>query len=115
MSSFNSSELKSASDDLIPSENREPQAFTTAVVRFNTLIQFGKIGKAARIINDDATNDLVYRLHNPAGIARTIPPASEITINEWFAELHIIPDGTTGTGQVELELAFTRDARRLRR
>jgi len=114
VSSFNSSELKSASDDLIPSENREPQAFTTAAVRFNTLIQFGKLGKAARIINDDPTNTLTYRLHNPLGIARIIPAAAEITINEWFSELHIIPDGTTGTGQIELELAFSRDARRIR-
>jgi len=114
VSSFNSSELKSASDDLIPSENREPQAFTTAAVRFNTLIQFGKLGKAARLINDDAVNTLTYRLHNPLGIARIVPASSEITINEWFSELHVIPDGTTGVGQIELELAFSRDARRIR-
>jgi len=115
LSSFNASELKSASDDLIPSENREPQAFTTAAIRFDTLIQFGKIGKAARIINDDSVNNLTYRLHNPQGIARLVPPASEITINEWFTELHIEPDAVTGAGQLELELAFTRDARRTRR
>jgi len=113
VSSFNSSELRSASDDNIPSENREPVAFTTATIRFNTLIQFGKLGKAARIINDDAVNTLTYRLHNPQAIARIVPASSEITINEWFAELHIIPDGTTGTGQLELELAFSRDARRI--
>jgi len=114
VSSFNASEFKSASDDLIPSENREPQAFTTTTIRFNTLLQFSKIGKAARIINDDAVNTLTYRLHNPQGIARIIPASSEITINEWFAELHIEPDAVTGGGQVEIELAFSRDARRIR-
>jgi len=112
LSSFNARVLKSASDDLIPSENREPQAFTIVAVRHNTLLEFGKLGKAARIINDDAVNNLIYRLHSRSGIARIVPPASEITIQEWFAEIHVEPDGVTGAGQLELELAFSRDARR---
>jgi len=115
MSYFNTSELKSASDDLIDSQNREPQAFTTATVSHDTLLEFGLIGKAARIINDDAVNNLTYRLHSNRGIARIVPAASEITINEWFSIIIIEPDGTTGAGQLELELVKFQDARRLRR
>jgi len=112
VSSFNAEILKSASDDNIPSSNREPEAFTIAVVSHDTLLEFGKLGKAARIINDDAVNGLTYRLHSNRGIARVVPAASEITIQEWFSIIILTPDGVTGVGQLELELAFSRDATR---
>jgi len=104
--------LKAANDDRIPSFNRETEAFTTAAVRHNTILEFSLIGKGARIINTDGTNNLTYRLHSNRGIARIIPPSSEIVLQEWFAEIHIEPDGTTGSGQLELELATFQDARR---
>jgi len=104
--------LKSASDDNIDSSNREPEAFTTTAIRHDTIIEFGLIGKGARIINTDGTNNLTYRLHSNTGIARIIPPSSEIVIQEWFNQIHIEPDGTTGSGQLELELAKFKDARR---
>jgi len=104
--------LKAANDDRIPSSNREPEAFTTVAIRHDTIIEFGLIGKGARIINTDATNNLTYRLHSNTGIARVIPPSSEIVIQEWFNQIHIIPDGTTGSGQLELELAQFKDVRR---
>jgi len=104
--------LKSSTDDTIPAINREPQAFTTAAVRHDTLIEFGLIGKGARIINTDSTNNLTYRLHSNRGIARIIPPSSEILIQEWFSQIHIEPDGTTGGGQLELELAAIGDVLR---
>jgi len=104
--------LKAANDDRIPSSNREPEGFTTVAVRHDTILEFGLIGKGARIINLDATNNLVYRLHSNTGIARTIPPSAEIVLQEWFKQIHIEPDGTTGSGQLELELAEIKDARR---
>jgi len=103
--------LKSATDDNIPSSNREPQGFTTAAVRHDTILEFGLIGKGARIINTDGTNNLTYRLHSNRGIARIIPPSSEILVREWFNQIHIEPDGTTGSGQLELELAKFKDAK----
>jgi len=104
--------LRSATDDNIDSINREPQAFTTTAIRHDTILEFGLIGKGARIINTDSTNNLTYRLHSNRGIARIIPPSSEILIQEWFNQIHIEPDGTTGSGQLELELAKFKDARR---
>lgn len=112
MSFFNAQDLLSASDDRIPSENREPQAFTTAEIAHDTLLEFQRIAKAARIINDDSINNLTYRLHSNRGIARIVPAASEITINEWFSIIIVTPNATTGAGQLELELVNSVDARR---
>jgi len=104
--------LKSATDDEIPSFNREPEAFTTGAVRHDTLLEFSLIGKAARIINNDVTNNLIFRLHSNRGIARTIPPSAEITVREWYSQIHIEPDGTTGSGVLELEVAEINDVLR---
>jgi len=104
-------DLKSATDDNIPSSNREPEAFTTVAIRHDTGLEFQQIGKGARIINEDATNNLTYRLHSNTGIARIIPPSSEIRIQEWFLQIHVEPDGTTGQGQLELELANFEDVK----
>jgi len=111
--SFNVEELKSATDDQIPSFLRSAEIGTTSAVRHNTIYEFGKIGKGARVVNNDTTNNLVVRLHNPQATAQVVPPSSEFLINEWFAELHCEPDGTTGTFQLTIELARLNDARRI--
>jgi len=111
--SFNVELLKSASDDLVPSFLRSAEIGTTTAVRHNTIYEFGKIGKGARIVNLDAINELIVRLHNPRGTAQAIPPASEFSVNEWFAEIHCEPDGTTGTFQLTLELANLNEARKV--
>jgi len=112
--SFNVEELRSASDDLIPSFLRSAEIGTTSAIRHNTIYEFGKIGKGARIVNLDAINELVVRLHNPNATAQAVPPSSEFRINEWFAEIHCEPDGTTGTFQLTLELSKLNEARKVR-
>jgi len=110
--SFNVELLKSASDDNIPSFLRSAEVGTITAIRHNTIYEFGKIGKGARIVNLDAINELIVRLHNPNGTAQAIPPASEFQVNEWFAEIHCEPDGTTGTFQLTLELSNLNEARK---
>jgi len=110
--SFNVETLKSASDDRVPSFLRSAEVGTTTAIRHNTLYEFGLIGKGARIVNLDAINELIVRLHNPSATAQGVPPSSELSINEWFSELHCEPDGTTGTFQLTLELANLREARK---
>jgi len=110
--SFNVQDLKSASDDLIPSFLREAENGTTTAIRHNTIYEWGFIGKGARIINNDGVNNLDVRLHNPRGTILVIPPNSELVINEWFAELHCEPDGTTGAFQLTIELADLKEARK---
>jgi len=110
--SFNVQTLKSATDDQIPSFLRTPEVGTTSAIRHNTLFEFGLIGKGARIVNNDSLNDLVVRLHNPNATAQIVPPASEFIIEEWFAEIHCEPDGTTGTFQLTIELASLNEARK---
>jgi len=110
--SFNVQTLKSATDDQIPSFLRTPEVGTTSAIRHNTLFEFGLIGKGARIVNNDSLNDLVVRLHNPNATAQIVPPSSEFIIEEWFAEIHCEPDGTTGTFQLTIELASLNEARK---
>jgi len=113
--SFNVQELRSATDDLIPSFLRTPENGTTTAIRHNTLYEFGLIGKGARIINNDAAANLDVRLHNPNATIMIVPPSSELVIEEWFAEIHCEPDGTTGNFQLTIEVADLRDASRLKR
>jgi len=110
--SFNVQTLKSASDDNIPSFLREAQVGTTAAIRHNTIYEFGLIGKGARIVNNDGANNLIFRLHSIRATAQVVPPNSELSISEWFAEIHCEPDAITGDFQLTLELANLREARK---
>jgi len=115
MSMFNVATLRAATDETIPSFLREAENGTTAAIRHNTMLEFGLIGKGARVINNDAADNLIIRLHSRQGTALIIPPSSELVIEEWFQEIHAEPDAVTGAFQITLELAETRDARRLMR
>lgn len=110
--SFNVQQFKSATNDNIPSFLRTPENGTTSAIRHNTIYEFGLIGKGARIVNNDSSNNLDVRLHNPRATVIVIPPNSELNINEWFAEIHCEPDGTTGDFQITIEVARIQDARR---
>jgi len=108
--SFNVETLKSASDDQVPSFLRTPENGTTTAIRHNTIYEFGKLGKGARVVNNDSSNNLDVRLHNPQATIIVVPPSSELSINEWFAEIHCEPDGTTGDFQLTIEVADLKDA-----
>jgi len=103
--SFDVRTFKSATDDTVPSFLRTPQDGTTANISHNTIFEWGLMGKGARIINNDSLANLVVRLHNPRATAMIVPPSSELVINEWFAEIHCEPDGTSGDFQLTLEVA----------
>jgi len=110
--SFNVELLKSASDDLIPSFLRAAENGTTSVIAHNTIYEFGKIGKGARIINNDSLNDLQVQLHTDTATPLIIPPASELSISEWFSTIILTPDGTTGDFQLTIEIADLKEARK---
>jgi len=112
--SFNVETLRSASDDLIPSFLRQAENGTLTAIRHNTIYEFGLIGKGARIVNNDAVNNLDLRLHNPRAPIQIIPPASEFSVSEWFAEIHLEPDAATGNFQLTLEVAKLDEAKKLR-
>jgi len=110
--SFDVTKLLSATDDNIPSFLRTPENGTTSAIRHNTIYEWSVIGKGARIVNNDPTNNLDVRLHNPSATIIVVPPSSELVIEEWFSEIHCEPDGTTGTFQLQIEVAQLKDARR---
>jgi len=108
--SFDVQQFKSATDDNIPSFLRTPENGTTSAIRHDTIYEFGAVGKGARIVNNDSTNNLDVRLHDPSATILVIPPSSELTISEWFSQIHCEPDGTTGTFQLTIEVAKIPDA-----
>lgn len=112
--SFNVQTLRSASDDNVPSFLRQAENGTTTAIRHDTLLEFGLLGKGARIINNDAVANLDVRLHNNRGTILIVPPSSELVLEEWFSQIHCEPDGVTGAFQLTLELASLKDARKIR-
>ena len=111
---FNVETLKSASDDNIPSFLRQAENGTTAVITHQTFYEFGKLGKGARIINNDSLNNLTVKLHDPNGTELIVPPSSELVLNEWFSTIIVTPDGSTGDFQLTIEVANLDEARKLR-
>ena len=111
--SFDVRTLKSATDDQIPSFLRTPQNGTTTAIRHNTLYEWSMIGKGARVINNDGTNNLNVRLHNPRATITVVHPSSELVINEWFSEIPCEPDSVSGNFQITIEVANLKDAKRL--
>ena len=108
--SFNVQTLKSATDDNIPSFLREDENGTTSVLAHNTIMEWGLIGKGARIINNDSSNNLEINLHSNTGTPLIIPPNSELSLNEWFSTIICTPDGTTGNFQITIEVADIKEA-----
>jgi len=112
VSFVNYENLKASSDIDIPFFPRDPENFTTAVLNHSTVLEFSRICKRARIINNDAVNQLIFRVHSNRGTARIVPPSTELTINEWFSDIFITPDGVTGDGQLEMDLVKIEDAKK---
>jgi len=103
--------LKPASSLELKKVTRSAENFTTAVIRHFCSMEFGGWGVGAKIVNNDSLNEVSYRLHSPAAIARTVPVNSEIEINEWFDIIIITPDAVTGTGQLEIDVVPFSEAR----
>lgn len=102
--------LKPAASDELLKISREPEDFTTAQVSHFCSMEFGGYGVGAKIINNDAANEITYRLHSNRGRARIVPIASEVTINEWFDIIIVTPDAVTGMGQLEIDVVPFKEA-----
>jgi len=107
---FNVETLKAATNENVPSFLRAPENGTTSNVAHDTVLEFGLLGKGARIVNNDSLNSLTLRLHSATATAIIIPASSEISIEEWFNEIHVEPNAVTGDFQLTIELANKKDA-----
>jgi len=112
--SFDVRNFKSAADNNVPSYLRAAQNGTTSAIRHDTIMEWGLMGKGARIINNDSAANLDVRLHDPRGTILVVPPNSELVLEEWFSQIHCEPDGTTGNFQLTIEVATFRDAQKVR-
>lgn len=103
MSNVDADVLKSPESENIPFLTRT-EDFTTAQLRHDCLLEFSKLLKTTKIVNNDGVNILTYRLQSPSATLRTVPPNSEDTLNEWTSYLEINPNPVTGSGVVEMDL-----------
>lgn len=109
MSAIISDALKAVSDPLIPFITR-PENFTTAQIRHDSLLEFGRLIKAIKITNNDAIASVLVRTQSPSNNTVSVDPNSELIIREWTSFLQIIPDAVTGSGQIEFDLVKSEDA-----
>ena len=110
MSAIDVENLKSVNDDKIPFQTF-PEPIGTTEIKFDTLFRFGKIIKKGRIINDDGTNNITFRVGSIQSPIQTIPPKSDESFDGWVSKIFITPDGVTGKGLLELDLVNSKDAR----
>ena len=112
MTTFSPEKFKSAQNILISRLNIQPEEFTTSDVHHDYKLENNMVGIGARIENKDSAATCTVRLHSKNGTARIIPVSTALTINEWFEEIHIEPNGASGTGTLQVELVRPEDARR---
>jgi len=106
--------LRPASSLELNKISREPEDFTTTEISHFCSMEFGGYGVGAKIINNDPTNTITYRLHSNRGRARIVPVVSEITILEWFDIIIVTPNAATGMGQLELDIVPFKDSKRVK-
>lgn len=111
MSAIDSDSLKSASDPLIPFITRI-ENFTTAPIRHDTLLEFGLLVKSIKITNNDNLATMTIKTMSPSNNSITIDPSTELTLEEWTSFLEVVPNAVTGTGQIEMNLTSSKEARK---
>lgn len=91
--------------------NDENLSFFTTTIRFTTgqlvidaLTQFSAYIKAARIINNDSLNTILYRQGSPLEPQKIVPIDSAEKIGGWESFLQITPNAVTGDGFLEIDL-----------
>lgn len=109
MSSINSSGLKSATDPTISFITR-PEVIDKDPIRHDSLLEYGMLIKTLKIVNNDALKPIRYKTQSPSNVYRNVDPLSSEELNEWTSYLEIVPDDTTGTGVLEMDLVQSAEA-----
>ena len=112
MSAIDTDTLKSASDLNIIFDTR-PEVIALLQIRHDSLLEFGRLIKTTKIVNEDGLNNITYRTKSPSAPLRTVPPNSDETIEEWTSYLEINPNPVTGDGLLEMDLVLLKDARKM--
>lgn len=113
MSFFSQDNLRSSEDNRIPTETRifviPPAGF-----REEFMLESNKLIKTFKIINNDASEVLQYKLHSSFNeVIRTVPPNSDDIVSEWTNYIEILPSNITNDGALEVDLADPDDAKRI--
>lgn len=86
------------------------KSFTTDEVIVDGLTQYQAYIRKFRIVNDDNTNDLVYRQGSKSGLLKTLPVLSEVSVEGWESYIEVVPNSSTGLGYLEMDLVLKTSA-----
>lgn len=109
MSAINTGSLKSVSDPLISFITKN-ENIGTSQIRHDTLLEFAKITKAIKIVNNDVANNITYRTNSPSDVLKTVPPNSDEIVEGWTSYIEINPNAVTGSGSLEIDLVDPKEA-----
>jgi len=116
MSVFNPEDNESPQNITVPIESKtiEVNAVVPAVtqLRLNTQYNFGKICAKFKIVNEDPINNITYRIPSPSAPLRTVPPSSDVTVEEYTYFIELNFDVTNITSTLELDLVKAGDAKK---
>lgn len=118
MSFFDPNQLRSASDNRIPTETLifDIPIGVPPLGGFEKefMLEQNKIVKEFKIINNDSSISLKYILYGRFNkVSRTVPPNSDEVVTGWTNYIRVDPSNITKAGQLEVDLANIDDAKRL--
>lgn len=114
MSVFNPEDNESPQNITVPIESRtiELDGSISTQTKLNTQYQFAKLCAKFKIVNEDPTNPITYRIPSPSSVLRTVPPNTSTTVEEYTYYLEFNLDVTNTTSYVELDLINAKDSKR---
>lgn len=111
MSVFNPQDFESPQNITVPIQSRTIELIGTQV-KLNTNNQFRKICAKFKIVNEDPTNNITYRIPSPSAPLRTVPPSTSTTVEEYTFYLEFNLDASNTKSYVELDLINVEDGKR---
>ena len=114
MSVFNPEDNQSPQNITVPIESRTlpiNENGTDVQLKLNTQYNFGKIAAKFKIVNEDATNVITYRIQSPSAPLRTVPPSTSTTVEEYTYFIELNFDIGNITSYIEIDLVKSSDAK----
>lgn len=107
MSNFNPEDFESPQNITVPIESRTVEINpngTDTQLKFNSQSQFAKIIAKFKIVNEDSVNNITYRIPSPSAPLRTVPPNSDVTVEEYTYYIELNFDVANTKSILELDL-----------
>jgi len=85
---------------------------TISQFKINTHNNFQKIAAVVKIVNEDPSNSITFKLPSPSAELRTVPPSTSTTIKEYTTFIELNFDIGNISSYLELDLVDIAAARK---